>query len=197
MTVDIVVHTTLDGSAEEVERFRFGVGFIVVEVVNTPVAGIAERAGENKVELAVENSVFTLHVSAFLMSVAIVVTINDITNAELLVHPVRVLCSGIVFGLHVVAARVVDIVFTAVKVDNLVVVVTNIVTEVETGSESELLGKYFIAIGRNQAIPFVAIVRLAHNHVRTGSALTVHLFDFIVGKCAVGMTEKGVECTVR
>ena len=192
VTVDIEVGTTLHATAEEVEFVGFLVSLVVVEVVDTPVGSIVNRAGEHEIEAFVEHRVFSLCKCAFLSGVSHIVAIHHVTHTEFLIFPVGVGSGSIVYSLHILTARVVHEVFTIVEVNNLVVVATDIVADIETGGEHEFLREKFVAISRNNAIPLVVVVATAHNHVRTGSAVGIHLLDFIVGKSAVGFAEESV-----
>ena len=104
VAVDIVVGAALYSPADEVELLGFCVLCIVVEFIETPVAGVVDRTCKNEVESLVEHVVFSLSERAFLMGVSVVVAIDDIAHAKFLIFPHGVGSGSVVGSKYVLAA---------------------------------------------------------------------------------------------
>lgn len=68
--------------------------------------------------------------------------------------------------------------------------IANVVTKVDTGKEVEFLVEEAVLVSRYKTIPVVRVVRLRHNHVRTGLRSYIHLLDSSVIKGAVLAAEE-------
>ena len=190
---DVVVGAALDRVSEEVHVVRLGVFGIVVEAVVAPVSGVGDRTRDECVELVARP--LELCEYALLVDVSVVVAVDLVAHLQLLVLPRGIGSGDVVRGLDVAAAVVVDEVLAVVEVDDLVVVLTDVVADIDTGRELERRGD-LVGVGREQTVPHVVVVALRHHHARAVDAGGVELLDLVVGERAVGVAERGVQDTV-
>ena len=163
--VDVVVHAGLDGSADKV----FGGGtlmvLVIVEIVALPIAGVVERTGEHGSQSVVESGVFKLCEYAFLCGEPVVIPVDNIAYSKFLEFPVGIESGGVVLRLYRRAVLIVHVIFAVVKVHNLVVVVTDVITHIYTAGEREGLGDELVLVGGYDSVPFMVVVRRRHDHI--------------------------------
>ena len=186
VAVDVVVQSALDATRSEVLRVRLGVSRIVVEAVVAPVARRCQRTRYECRDAVF--GVLQLREHTVLHDVTIVVAEHHIANAQFLVLPVGVECSGIVGWVHAATVAQVGVVGTVVEVGNLRRMRALVRTHVEAGVEVEPLCE-LTGVRREQSVPDMVVEVLRHHHLRAGIALLVQLLHLVVGEGTVGVAE--------
>jgi hypothetical protein len=138
---------------------------VIVEIVALPVAGVVERTGEHGSQSVVESGVFKLCEYAFLCGEPVVIPVDNIAYSEFLEFPVGIESGGVVLRLYRRAVLIVHVIFAVVKVHNLVVVVTDVITHIYTAGEREGLGDELVLVGGYDSVPFMVVVRRRHDHI--------------------------------
>ncbi len=106
--------------------------------------------------------------------------------------PHRVGSRRVKFGRNALTRRVVDKVFAIVKVYNLILMRSHIVTQVDTGGKVQLVvvghGKFFL-IRRNKAVPYMLVNTIRHNKFRTVVRFFVYGLYCAIIEGSVGTAE--------